>query len=367
MQKEECRMKNEPTKLKRSAAAQIVFSFFIFHFSFIWFSIHAADAPVNRQEQVVSVENPAAISDFQPDTAIVQTMVDQGVTTLVGKTNLVAAWQSLVTTQDVIGIKVFSGPGMLSGTRPALVAAVIHGLVAAGVPPTNIVIWDKHDYDLRDAGYFDLAAQLGVRAAGSAEAGYDPTNFYLPDTVVIGSLIWGDSEFGKTNEGVGRKSFVTQIVSRQITKIINIAPLINDEDIGVCGQLYSLALGSVDNTRRFEADPDRLAVAVPEIYALSLLGDRVVLNITDALIGQYEGGSRSLLHYSAVPGQLWFSHDPVALDLLAIQELARERRVAGAPQLKPRLEIYANANLLQLGENKLEKIHVEKIRQTATP
>jgi hypothetical protein len=361
-------MKCEPARLKWSAAAPIVFSFFIFHFSFVGLSVSAAgDAPFSHQAQVVSVENPAAISDFQPDAAIVQAMVDRGVTALTGGTNVTAAWQSLVSTQDVVGIKVFSELGMLSGTRPAVVAAVVHDLLAAGVPPAHVVIWDKHDYDLRDAGFLDLAARLGVRAGGSAEAGYDPTNFYLPDTVVIGSLVWGDSEFGKTNEGVGRKSFVTRIVSRQITKIINIAPLINDEDIGVCGQLYSLALGSVDNTRRFEADPDRLAVAVPEIYALSVLGDRVVLNITDALIGQYEGGTRSLLHYSAVPSQLWFSHDPVALDTLAIQELARERRAVGAPQLKPRLDIYANANLLQLGENKLEKIRVQKISQAATP
>ena len=70
---------------------------------------------------------------------------------------------------------------------------------------------------------------------------------------------------------------------------------------------------------------------MPEIYALPLLGDRVVLNITDALIGQYEGGGRALLHYSAVLNQLWFSRDPVALDMLAIQELANERRAAGAP------------------------------------
>ena len=82
----------------------------------------------------------------------------------------------------------------------------------------------------------------------------------------------------------------------------------------------------MDNTRRFEGDPDRLATAVPEIYALPLLGDRVVLNITDALIGQYEGGARSLLHYSTVLNQLWFSRDPVALDMLAIKELARTPR-----------------------------------------
>ena len=147
-----------------------------------------------------------------------------------------------------------------------------------------------------------------------------------------------------------------------MTKIISIAPLLNQEDAGVCGQLYGLALGSVDNTRRFEADSFRLANAVPEIYARPLLGDRVVLNITDALIGQYEGGARSLLHYSCVLNQLWFSHDPVALDMLGVKELDRERRTFDAPQFRPNLELYSNANLLQLGENDLTKIHVEKIR-----
>ncbi|HSY74189.1 MAG TPA: hypothetical protein VK810_01855 [Dongiaceae bacterium] len=316
----------------------------------------------NAHVQVVSVENSDAISNFQANTEVVQTMVNCGITNFTGKATVAGAWRSLVSTQDVVGIKVFSKPGMLTGTRPAVVAAVIHGLLAAGVPPQNIIIWDKHAYDLRAAGFFDLATQLGVRAAGGAETGYDPTNFYRPDTAVIGNLVWGDLEFGQTNSGVGRNSFVSKLVSRQITKIISIAPLLNQEDVGVCGHLYSLALGSVDNTRRFEGDGYRLATAVPEIYALPILGDRVVLNITDALIGQYEGGSRSLLHYSSVLNQLWFSRDPVALDMWSIKELDSERRALGAPQLNPNLELYANANLLQLGENNLEKIHVEKIK-----
>ena len=332
-------------------------------------TVLAAGPVVNRpaHAQVVRIENANAILDLQPDPSVVQVMVNSGVTELTGLTNSRAAWRSLVSTQDVVGIKVFSEAGMLSGTRPAVVAAVIHGLLAAGVSPQNIIIWDKHVYDLRDAGFSDLAARLGVRVAGSAETGYDPSTYYLPDTVVIGSLVWGDLEFGKTGEGVGRKSYVTRIVSRDITKIISIAPLLNQQDIGVCGHLYSLALGSVDNTRRFEADPGRLAVAVPEIYALPQLSDHVVLNITDALLGQYEGGGRALLHYSAVPNQLWFSHDPVALDVLAIEELASERRAAGAPQLKPALELYANANLLQLGENNVQKIKVIKTSQQTTP
>jgi hypothetical protein len=328
------------------------------------FEFHADGQPLiqNAHAQIVSVENSDAISNFQANADIVQVMVNCGITNLTGKTTIAAAWRSLVSTQDVVGIKVFSEPGMLTGTRPAVVAAVIHGLLDAGVPPQNIIIWDKHGYDLRAAGFFNLAAQLGVRAAGGADTGYDPTNFYRPDTAVIGNLVWGDLEFGQTNAGVGRNSFVTKLVSQQMTKIISIAPLLNQEDVGVCGHLYSLALGSVDNTRRFEGDGYRLATAVPEIYALPILGDRVVLNITDALIGQYEGGSRSLLHYSSVLNQLWFSRDPVALDMVSIKELARERRDVGAPQLNPNLELYANANLLQLGENNLEKIHVEKLK-----
>ena len=192
------------------------------------------------------------------------------------------------------------------------------------MPPDHIIIWDKHEDDLRAAGFFKLAAQFGVRAAGAAESGYDPTNFYNPDTAIIGHLVWGDLEFGKKGEGVGRKSFVSKLVSRQITKIISIAPLLNENDAGICGHLYGLAMGSVDNTLRFEGDADRLAVAVPEIYALPVLGDRVVLNITDALIGQYAGGDKGLLQYSEVPNQLWFSRDP------------RRARHAGVEGIGPR-------------------------------
>ena len=316
----------------------------------------------NILARVVTIENPNATYDFQPSASWVQLMLDRGLTNFTGQATVAAAWHSLVSTQDVVGIKVFSAAGMLSGTRPAVVAAVIHGLLEAGVPPQHIVIWDKQADDLRSAGFFKLGAQLGVRVEGCTENGFDPAVFYQPDTAIIGNLVWGDLEFGRKGEDVGKKSFVAKVVSREITKIISVAPLLNQEYAGVCGHLYGLAMGSVDNTLRFADDPDRLAVAVPEICALPVLGDRVALNITDALIGQYEGGSRGLLHYSAVLNQLWFSRDPVALDVLAIKELSRERRALNAPEFKPNLELYANANLLQLGVNDPAKIHVDKLR-----
>lgn len=316
----------------------------------------------NGTARVVIVENANAISDFAPNDAVVRHMVNRGAMKLTGKTNISDAWRSLISTNDVVGIKVFSGGGEISGTRPATVAAVVHGLFDAGISTNHIIIWDKRADDLRAAGFFSLGKKLGVRVAGCVETGYDPTNFYLPDSPVIGTLLYGDLEFGQKGPGVGRKSFVAKIVSREITKIISIAPLLNDNDIGVSGQLFSVAIGSVDNTFRFEGDGDRLAVAVPEIYALPSVGDKVVLNITDALLGQYEGGDKSMLHYSAVLNQLWFSRDPVALDTLAVHELKRERELHDAPKVKPNLALYDNAALLQLGVDQTNKISVEKIK-----
>ena len=323
------------------------------------FSLHQSG---NERARVVIVENSHATHQFQPNIGVVQNMVDRGITNFTGKPTVNGAWRSLVSTGDVVGIKVFSAAGSINGTRPAVVTAVIRGLLTAGLPPNHVIIWDRDEADLHNAGFFKLASQLGVRAAASVQTGYDPTNFYLPDTTIIGQLVWGDSEFGQKGPEVGKKSFVSRLVSRQITKIISIAPLLNQDTVGVCGHLYSLTMGSVDNTLRFQEDPDRLAVAVPEIYALPAVGDRVVLNITDALIGQYEGGAKGLLQYSTVLNQLWFSRDPVALDTLALRELDRERQLIGAPGFKPNLELYTNAVILQLGVTDSNRIEVDQLR-----
>ena len=136
--------------------------------------------------------------------------------------------------------------------------------------------------------------------------------------------------------------------------------MLNHYQAGVCGNLYSLALGSVDNVFRFERDPERLATAVPEIYALPTLGDRVVLSIVDALICQYEGENTIRLHDSSVLNELRLSTDPVALDVLSVQELNRQRQVAGLPINTNRFEIYPNASELELGVSDLSNIRIDR-------
>ncbi|MFO1488708.1 MAG: DUF362 domain-containing protein [Verrucomicrobiota bacterium] len=306
--------------------------------------------------RVFIAQDTEATRNFEPRADRIQSLVDRAMNSLTAKSTTRDAWLSLVSTQDTIGIKVFAEPGPNSGTRPAVVAAVVNGLIAAGIPTNHIIIWDRRLIDLRLAGFVTLAKRLGVRAAGSSEAGYDEAQFY--ETALLGNLVWGDLEFGSKTPGVGRKSFVSKLLSQQITRIINITPLMNHNETGVAGNLFSLALGSVDNVARFESDPDRLARAVPEIYALPALGDRVVLNIVDALICQYEGEERSLLHYSTSLNQLRFSRDPVALDVLSIKELEDQRHANQAPAVKVNLDLYENAALLELGVSELKRIQL---------
>jgi uncharacterized protein (DUF362 family) len=309
--------------------------------------------------RVVIVEDARAIDAFRPRPERIREMVSEGITNLTRTASVVDAWRTLVSTQDVVGIKVFSAPGGNSGTRPAVVAAVVEGLLAAGLAPRHIVVWDKNLTELRLAGFSELATRYGIRIAASQQAGYDENAYY--DTPLPGTLIWGDLEFGKKGGSVGRKSYVTKLLTQDISKIINITPLLNHDLAGVTGNLYSLAMGSVDNTVRFEKEAEYLAQAVPEIYALTNLSDHVALNITDALICQYEGEERGLLHYSAVLNELRFSRDPVALDLLSLKALDAQRRAANAPKVKPNPDLYDNAALLWLGVANTNQIDIERL------
>lgn len=311
--------------------------------------------------RVVEVDHPGATVDFEAQPAIVQDMMRRGILKWTGKANLKEAWLSVVSATDVVGLKVYSAPGASSGSRPALVEAVVQGLLQAGLPSSNIIIWDKRLIDLRLNGFSALADHYHVGLAGSSDTGYDIKAGYT-NNPLLGTLVAGDLEFDLHGTTSGRNSYVSKLVTSNMTKIISIAPLLNHNLAGVCGHLYSLSLGSVDNTMRFEMAGPRLAQAVPEIYAMRPLSDHVALNITDALISQYLGEQKSLLHHAVELNQIWISNDPVALDTLAIEEMDRERQAKNFESHGDNPELFQNAALLQLGIEDPAKIKLEVVK-----
>jgi len=307
------------------------------------------------------VHHPDATESFQPRPDIIRDMVAAGITKFTGQPDAVRAWRQIAGTNETLGIKVHAAAGRNSGTRLAVVASVIEGLLAAGVAPGRIVVWDRQEKDLRAGGFTEFAARYGVRVRGAREAGWDPDVYY--DTALLGNLMYGDLEFGRAEEGVSRKSHLSTLLTQDITRHICIAPALNHNAAGVAGHLWGLALGGVDNVWRFESEAGRLATAVPEIFALPEIADRTELFITDALLCQYQGGQRDLLHYSVVANELRFSRDPVASDMLTLKQISDAREQRGERSAAAfDAELYRNAALLELGVADPKRITVTTVR-----
>lgn len=317
------------------------------------------DSVVTASARVVKVDDSRATDTYIPRQKIVDRMVERGLSALWNTPTPDLGWRALIKPTDVVGIRVHSSAGKTSGTRPQVVSALARSLIASGHPRQQIIVWDRQLSSLRAAGYFSLRDSLGVRVLGARDLGYDSEAFY--ESSLIGTMIWGDHEFGKKGEGIGRKSFVSKLLSDKVDKIINLSPLLNHNLAGVNGNLFGLAMASVDNSIRFQMGPDRLAVAIPEINAVPQVGDNVVLSITDALIAQYQGQSQARLQDSVVLNELWFSADPVALDTLALNKLDELRTDREIDFTFKDRSIYQNASLLQLGISDPTQIQVHRL------
>lgn len=323
----------------------------------------ATNAPANppATAAVTVIHDPAAVVAFVPAARVVRQMVERGLKAATESADIASAWRKLARTNDVVGFKVVSAPGATSGTRPVVVRALIETLIESGHPAAGIVIWDRREVDLRPAGWFRLAAELGVRCAASETAGWDPDKFY--ESPVLGRLVAGDLEFDRTEKGkVGRKSHVTRLLTHELTKVVSVAPVLSHSVTAVNGHLAGLAGGSVDNTLRFVNDGALLAEAVPDICALDDVLPRVVLGVSDALICQYRGEDQPLLHYAVPLNELRFSKDLVALDVLALEDVLQARtavKYEGEKEVKT--ELYLNAELIELGVADRKQIQVSRV------
>ena len=102
---------------------------------------------------VYTVHEAGAIEHYEADSARVRTMVDRLVLATTGKDSVPAAWRSLVDPKDIVGIKISATGGASGSTHHAVVATIVEGLKAAGVPVGNILVWDRDSEDLENAGY----------------------------------------------------------------------------------------------------------------------------------------------------------------------------------------------------------------------
>lgn len=297
---------------------------------------------------------PASVEGGVVREPMVKRMVDSLVVAASGQAELGAAWRTFVRPQDRVGIKVSTSGAPVSSTHAAVVEAVAEGFVAAGVPPGNIVIWDRLDLNMRRAGLDRLSPRFRVLSTDRA-GGYDDKEMLIAP--VMGRLISGDREFaGKSTEQMSSRSHISSVLASQVDKVVHVPSLTDSVFAGVHGALAGMVLDNVDNWRRLARAPHFGDPFLPEMYADTRIGGKVVLTILDALRPQYGGGPFPGAQFTVNYGALFASRDPVAIDATGLRLIDDFRKDADLPPLSKIIRWLESAELLGLGFASEDKI-----------
>lgn len=284
-------------------------------------------------------------------------MVDRLVIACTNRGNVAEAWRSLVKPTDRVGIKVSTSGGRFFSSHRGIIEAIVAGLVEAGIPKEHIIVWDRNGANLRAAGFIQQKAGYAVRSVEPI-IGYDPEAKLTEP--VLGKLIWGDVLFRKRQRKALRErptereqlspiSHLATVVSREVTKIINVPVLSDEANCGVAGALYNMTIPNIDNWRRFTQAEGSAADSIPSLYADDRIAPKVVLHIMDGLVAQYAGGPRGNPNYAFPHGTIYASRDPVALDATAARQLEGWRKQAKLPPIGHRVNWLRTAEEEGLG------------------
>lgn len=307
-----------------------------------------------QSNHVVLVQHPAAFQSNRPDPNIIHQMIATGLRELTGAPTESAAWLTILSTNDVVGIKISTLSAPLNSTRKPVVDAIIAGLTAAGIPPDNILIWDRDPVLMRRAGF-----EPGPRVVAAIPDEWDPDLFYHHH--LVGRLIWGDLLFGKDAEDINTRSHPPLVLSKTITKIINVPVLQDHDTCGIRGALYNLSLAAWDNTRRFESLGQTGDPGIAELCAQPVIRDKLAITILDALVVGYAGGAGFKPRFSWIHNTLGFSCDPVALDAIGLKWVDEKRAAVNIQPVASLARYLRAAGLLRLGQPDPDQIQIRPI------
>jgi hypothetical protein len=254
--------------------------------------------------------------------AVVREMMDRGLRALTGETTTTAAWRRLFEPGDVVGIKVNAGGVPYVVSSPAIVAETCRQLMAVGIPATNLFVFERFQNQIVAIDYVPhLPDGVTVFAAEKGNRRQE-NGAYDPETYV-------EVEFFDEDD---TRSNMMRLVTRKLTKIVNVPNMKDHGATGVTGCLKNVAYGCFSNVARSHArGKTHTLTSVGTFASVEPLRSRVVLQVMDGLHAVWHGGpfahtDRYVFH----PRQLLFGTDPVSIDRLLIEVIDDKRKAEGA-------------------------------------
>jgi hypothetical protein len=334
-------------------------------------SRNANSMPGKYPGKVVHIINSKSVINDEPQEKEAYQMIEKALLELTGETDLKKAWRTFVSPGEKIGLKVNPIGGVLLSTSHAVVKSVVKQLTISGIDKKDIIIWDRREMELKDAG-FTKDNYPGIKIRGTEQQDENGSfvdkegRYYGENNIDKQWFYWADVEGEYDAETMpymingGKYSYFTGIVTTGVDKIINI-PILKNAGGSITNAMKNLAFGSVSNTGRLHANLWNETCA--EVCAFAPLRDKVVLNITDGLRGCFNGGPGANPQFICNYNSILISSDPVAIDRVGY-DIITEKRIKEGIQKSSNpdsLTFLAMATSLGLGTSDVNKISLKKI------
>jgi uncharacterized protein (DUF362 family) len=266
----------------------------------------------------VTKSNTLQGNSLWPTDGAAKMMLERVMSELTGKADLGEAFAKFVHKDDKVAIKpngIAGQKGATMATNRELILEVVRGVMAAGVPAQNIVIFEQYPKFLEGTRIWDR------------HTGFDPA---IPKGITAIVHENGDATMPEISVmGIPTK-FVRALTDA--TAVINLA-LIKDHSIcGFTGCLKNITHGATINPHAFHQH--NASPQIAELYAQDVVRSRVRLHIVDGFKVIYDGGpldknaKRRVLHEA-----VYATTDPVAMDVIGWGVVDQWRKDNGLPTL----------------------------------
>lgn len=300
--------------------------------SFLFLSPRKSPVVIARSDKLKRVNHQLIKENVAP-------FLDRALMKITGQSSAAAAWKSLFSPGEKVGIKLSCLPGKPLSSAYGLVMAVVDGLTAAGVKKNNIFIWERTNRELQRAGF--TLSRSGVRVVGT-------------DTY------YGDG-YSDTIEFAGSVGTRFSLIMEAVDALINV-PVLKDHDLSGVSISMKNFYGAIYNPNKFHrnnCDP-----YIAELNTHPIIKDKLRLIVCDASRVQVNNGPAFFPRYAREYGGILVSQDPVALDYTGWQIIENQRKKLGLKPLKAvdrepgYISTAARLKLGNIDERYIEKIEI---------
>lgn len=272
--------------------------------------------------RVVSLHSARSIDEQtgRADPAVVREMLVRGMTALTGEATPDGAWRRFFDASDTVGIKVNCSGAPQVCSNPVVVAEIARNLVAAGVKPANIYIYERFGDQLASVGYQKYVPEgvhvLAIETPRGNIRGYDPSTYVEVDF------------FGEEDT----RSNMVRLVTSTFTKVINVPNMKDHGASGVTGCLKNVAYGNFSNVARSHQNTKTNTLSfIGTLAGVEPLRSKTVLQVMDGLKGVWHGGPFVRdPRFAFYPKQIVVGTDPVAIDRQLLDIIEEKRRAEHA-------------------------------------